>query len=200
MMIPYFPDWLQNWDVSVLNWIQEHMVSPFWDKFFSIITHLGDAGLFWILIAVVMLFFKKTRKTGIMMGVALVLGLILCNGLLKNIVARVRPFDLDGAYGSIKTVEDLLVSRPGDKSFPSGHTIASFEAAFVLFHWDKRFGVPAIIIAAAVSFSRLYLYLHFPTDVIASVLLALLNAFLAVIIVNWIYRYIGKKKELKINK
>lgn len=199
-MIPYFPDWLQNWDVSVLNWIQEHMVSPFWDKFFSIITHLGDAGLFWILIAVVMLFFKKTRKTGIMMGVALVLGLILCNGLLKNIVARVRPFDLDGAYGSIKTVEDLLVSRPGDKSFPSGHTIASFEAAFVLFHWDKRFGVPAIIIAAAVSFSRLYLYLHFPTDVIASVLLALLNAFLAVIIVNWIYRYIGKKKELKINK
>ena len=198
-MIPYFPDWLQNWDVSVLNRIQEHMVSPFWDKFFSIITHLGDAGLFWILIAVVMLFFKKTRKTGIMMGVALVLGLILCNGLLKNIVARVRPFDLDGAYGSIKTVEDLLVSRPGDKSFPSGHTIASFEAAFVLFHWDKRFGVPAIIIAAAVSFSRLYLYLHFPTDVIASVLLAVLNATLAVITVNAIYRYLEKKKGIKLN-
>lgn len=194
-MIPYFPDWLQNWDVSVLNWIQEHMASPFLDKFFSLITHLGDAGLFWILIAVVMLFFKKTRKTGIMMGVALVLGLILCNGLLKNIVARVRPFDLDGAYGSIKTVEDLLVSRPGDKSFPSGHTIASFEAAFVLFHWDKRFGVPAIIIAAAVSFSRLYLYLHFPTDVIASVLLAVLNATLAVITVNAVYRYLEKNKK-----
>jgi len=194
-MIPYFPDWLQNWDVFVLNWIQEHMASPFLDKFFSLITHLGDAGLFWILIAVVMLFFKKTRKTGIMMGVALVLGLILCNGLLKNIVARVRPFDLDGAYGSIKTVEDLLVSRPGDKSFPSGHTIASFEAAFVLFHWDKRFGVPAIIIAAAVSFSRLYLYLHFPTDVIASVLLAVLNATLAVITVNAIYRYLEKNKK-----
>jgi len=171
------------------------MASPFLDKFFSLITHLGDAGLFWILIAVVMLFFKKTRKTGIMMGVALVLGLILCNGLLKNIVARVRPFDLDGAYGSIKTVEDLLVSRPGDKSFPSGHTIASFEAAFVLFHWDKRFGVPAIIIAAAVSFSRLYLYLHFPTDVIASVLLAVLNATLAVITVNAIYRYLEKNKK-----
>ena len=197
-MIPYFPDWLQNWDVSVLNWIQEHMANPFLDGFFSVITHLGDAGLFWILNAVVMLFFKKTRKTGIMMGVALVLGLIICNGLLKNIVARVRPFDLDGAYGSIKAVEDLLVSRPGDKSFPSGHTIASFEAAFVLFYWDKRFGIPAILIAAAVSFSRLYLYLHFPTDVFASVLLAALNALLAVIIVNAIYRYLEKKKGIKL--
>ena len=199
-MIPYFPDWIQNWDVSVLNWIQEHMVNPFLDGFFSLITHLGDAGLFWILIAVVMLFFKKTRKTGIMMGVALVLGLIICNGLLKNIVARVRPFDLDGAYGAIKTVEDLIVSRPGDKSFPSGHTIASFEAAFVLFHWNKKVGIPAVLVAALVSFSRLYLYLHFPTDVITSVLLALLNAFLAVIIVNAVYRYLENKKQLKLNK
>ena len=198
-MIPYFPEVIQNWDISVLNWIQEHMACPFLDTFFSLITHLGDAGLFWIIIAVVMLFFKKTRKTGIMMGVALVLGLILCNGLLKNIVARVRPFDLEGAYGSIKTVADLLVSRPGDKSFPSGHTIASFEAAFVLFYWDKRFGIPAILIAALVSFSRLYLYLHFPTDVLASVLLAVLNAFLAVIIVNAIYRYLEKKKGIKLN-
>jgi len=190
-----FTDRIYEFDFAILDWIAEHIHNGFLDVVMPAITFLGDGGWFWIACAVVMLFFKKTRKTGIMMGVALVLGLILCNGLLKNIVARVRPFDLDGAYGSIKTVEDLLVSRPGDKSFPSGHTIASFEAAFVLFHWDKRFGVPAIIIAAAVSFSRLYLYLHFPTDVIASVLLAVLNATLAVITVNAIYRYLEKNKK-----
>lgn len=198
-MVHYFPDVIQNWDVSVLNWIQEHIANPFLDVFFSIVTHLGDAGIFWIAIAVAMLFFKKTRKTGIMMGVALVLGLILGNGLLKNVIGRVRPFDLDGAYGSMKTVEDLLVSKPGDKSFPSGHTLACFESAFVLIYRDKRFGIPAMIIAVLVAFSRLYLYLHYPTDIFGGILLAAFNAVLAVIIVNAVYKLIEKKKGLKLN-
>ena len=198
-MRPYFPEGIQLFDVSVLNWIQEHIANPFFDWFFATVTHLGDGGIFWIAIAVLMLFFKKTRKTGIMMGVALVLGLILCNGVLKNVVARVRPFDLDGAYGAIRSVEDLLVSKPGDKSFPSGHTVASFEAAIVLFIRDKRIGIPALVVAALVAFSRLYLYLHFPTDVFGAILLAIFNAVLAVIIVNAVYRYIEKKKGIKLN-
>lgn len=194
-MIPYFFDGLQRWDVSVLNWIQEHIANPFFDVFFSLITHLGDAGIFWIAIAVAMLFFKQTRKTGITIGVALILGLILGNGVLKNVIGRVRPYDLDGAYGSIKTVKDLLVGQPGDKSFPSGHTLASFEAGLVLLVRDKRFGIPAIIIAALVAFSRLYLYLHFPTDILGGILLAALNTFLAVLIVDFVYKkYIDSKK------
>ena len=199
-MIPFFPEPIQLFDVSCLNWIQENIANPVLDVFFTVITHLGDAGIFWIAMAVVMLFFKKTRKIGITMGVALVLGLILGNGVLKNVVGRVRPFDLDGAFGSMKTVEDLLVAKPGDKSFPSGHTLASFESAFVLLWRDKRFGIPAIFIAILVAFSRLYLYLHYPTDIIGGILLAGLNAFLAVLIVDGIYKKIESKKKLKLNE
>ena len=198
-MIPYFYEGIQCWDVSVLNWIQENIANPFFDVFFSLITHLGDAGLFWIAIAVIMLFFKQTRKAGITIGVALILGLILGNGILKNVIGRVRPYDLEGQFGSIKSVGDLLVSRPGDKSFPSGHTLASFEAALVLLWRDKRFGIPAVIIAALVAFSRLYLYLHFPTDVFGGILLAALNTFLAVIIVDRVYKRFVDKKTLKLN-
>jgi len=196
-MIPYFSDSIQTWDISVLNWIQANLVNPFCDTFFSLITHLGDAGLFWIAIAVAMLFFKKTRKVGITMGVALILGLILGNGILKNVVGRVRPFDLDGAYGSLKDAGDLLVSRPGDKSFPSGHTLASFEAAFVIFWWNKKIGIGALVTAALIAFSRLYLYLHYPTDVFAAIVLAAFNAFLAVLIVNWVYKRFVDKDKLK---
>ncbi|MBE6588258.1 MAG: phosphatase PAP2 family protein [Ruminococcaceae bacterium] len=198
-MTPYFPDAIQSWDVSVLNWIQNNIANPFLDAFFSFITHLGDAGILWIITAVVMLFFKKTRKCGIMMGTALLLGLILGNGIMKNAFARVRPFNLEGEFGSIKTVADLLVPKPGDKSFPSGHTLGSFEAAFVLFGWNKKIGIPVIVLASLIAFSRLYLYLHFPTDVFAGVLLAALNAFLAYVIVNAVYKFIENKKKLKLN-
>ncbi|MGN1082348.1 MAG: hypothetical protein ACI4SJ_02290, partial [Candidatus Avispirillum sp.] len=108
-MIPYFPEVIQNWDVSVLRFIQEHIVCPVLDVFFSLVTHLGDGGIFWICVAVLFLFFKRTRKTGIMMGAALILGLIIGNGILKNVIGRVRPYDLDGA---LRTIDQLLVKAP----------------------------------------------------------------------------------------
>ena len=190
-MIPYFHETIQYFDVSVLNWIQNNIVCPFLDIFFSLVTHLGDAGLFWIAIAVAMLFFKRTRKTGIMMGVALVLGLIIGNGILKNLIGRVRPYDLEGAMRNAGT---LLLKAPTDASFPSGHTLASFEASVVLMMRDKKFGIPALIIAICVALSRLYLYIHFPTDVIAGTLLGILNAVLAYNIVAAVYKAIERKK------
>lgn len=199
-MIPYFPDWLQNWDVSVLNWLQEHMANPILDGFFAFVTHLGDEGILWIALAVIFLFFKKTRKMGITMGVALLLGLILGNGVLKNVIGRVRPYNLDGAYGSIIGVDDLLVGQPGDKSFPSGHTLGSFEAALAMLYYDRRFGIPAVVLAAMIAFSRMYLYLHYPTDIMGGVVLAVINVILAVLIVNAVYRYFENKKKLKLNK
>lgn len=190
-MVPYFPDFIQSWDVSILNFIQDNIVNPFLDIFFSLVTHLGDGGIFWIAVAVIMLFFKKTRKTGLMMGVALLLGVIIGNGILKNVFGRVRPYALDDA---MRSIDMLLVKAPHDASFPSGHTLASFEAATVLMIRDKRFGIPAMIIAICVALSRLYLYIHFPTDVIAGAILGIINAFLGVLIVNTIWKAIENKK------
>ncbi len=191
-MVPYFPDFLQNWDVSVLNFIQNNIVNPVLDVFFSLVTHLGDGGIFWIAVALIMLCFKKTRKTGLMMGAALILGLIIGNGILKNVFGRVRPYALDDA---MRTIDQLLVKAPSDASFPSGHTLASFEASVVLMIRDKRFGIPALIIAVCVALSRLYLYIHFPTDVIAGAILGIINAFLGVLIVNTIWKAVENKKK-----
>lgn len=191
-MVPYFPDFIQNWDVSVLNYIQNNIVNPVLDIFFSLVTHLGDGGIFWIAVAVLMLFFKRTRKTGIMMGAALVLGLIIGNGILKNVFGRIRPYALDDA---MRTIDQLLVKAPSDASFPSGHTLASFEASVVLMIRDKRFGIPALIIAVCVALSRLYLYIHFPTDVIAGAILGTINAILGVLIVNTVWKAIEAKKK-----
>ena len=189
-MVPFFPEWIQSTDLSILEWIQIHLVNPFCDGFFSLVTHLGDGGILWILLAVGMLFFKKNRKTGLMMGTALVLGLIFGNGVLKNLFQRVRPYDLENAL-----VQVPIIAKPGDWSFPSGHTLASFEAATVLMIRNKRFGIPALILAVLIAFSRLYLYVHFPSDVLAGALLGVLLGFLGVFIVGKIAKTVDK--ELK---
>lgn len=189
-MVPYFPKFIESLDLSILEWIQTHLVSPFCNVFFAFITHLGDSGIFWILLAVIMLFFKKTRKTGLMLGAALVLGLIFGNGILKNLFQRVRPYDLENAL-----VQVPLIAKPGDWSFPSGHTLASFEGATVLMIRDKRFGIPALILAVLIAFSRLYLYVHFPSDVVAGALLGVLFGVFGVWIINTVWKY--AEKELK---
>lgn len=189
-MLPYFPNFIQSTDLSILAWIQMHLVSPFCDVFFKLITHLGDGGIFWILIAVIMLFFKQTRKTGLMLGAALILGVIFGNGIIKNLFQRVRPFDLEDAL-----VRVPLIPKPEDWSFPSGHTLASFEAATVLMIREKRFGIPALVLAVLIAFSRLYLYVHFPSDVFIGALMGVLFGFLGVLIVNKIWKAAKKSLE-----
>ncbi len=165
-------------ELKILDFIQENLKCGFLDWFMPLITRLGDGGVFWIVIAVVLLCFKKYRKTGAMMGVALLLGLLVGNLTLKPLIGRIRPYDMPG------TDIDLLVEGLRDKSFPSGHTLASFEGAVVLLLNDKRLGIPAIIIAGLVALSRLYLYVHYPTDVLAGMVLGTIFAFIAVFIVN----------------
>lgn len=158
-----------HFDIPVLDWIAEKLWCPALDAIMPWVTLLGDGGIFWIAISVVLICIPKYRKAGLSMGVALLMGLILCNLTLKPLVARMRPytFVLEN-YGRNIT---LLVSTPSDFSFPSGHTIASFEAAIALTVHNRKLGIPATILACLIAFSRLYLYVHYPTDVIASVLL-----------------------------
>jgi len=167
-----------SFDLPILDWIQANLKSGLLDTVMPIITLFGDGGVFWILCAVLLMCFPKTRRTGLGMGIAMALGLLVCNVTLKPLVARPRPYDFQ--LSEFQKVIPLLSEnlRMHDFSFPSGHTIASFEASTVLLKHDKRLGVPAVILAILIAMSRLYLYVHYPTDVIFSVFAGILFAFI----------------------
>ena len=169
---------VQNLDGEILLQIQQHLRTDMLTPFMKIVTFLGNGGWFWILCAVVLLAVPKTRKTGYAAVLSLIFGVIVTNLLLKNIVARPRPF---------AEIEALipLIAKPTDFSFPSGHTTASFAVALVMLRMlPKKIGIPAVVLAALVAFSRLYLGVHYPTDVLVGFVVALVGSSLAV----WIVR------------
>lgn len=154
-------------ELNILDWIQTLHTSA-GDSLMVFITNLGNSGFIWILLDILLLIFPKTRRVGAAMAFALILELILCNGVLKPLVGRTRPFD-------INTDVALLISPPADFSFPSGHTASGFAAASALCFAKSRLRFPALILAALIAFSRLYLYVHFPSDVLAGILLGVLT-------------------------
>ncbi len=182
----------ESFDLPILDWIAAYLWCPFLDIVMPAITHLADAGLFWILLAAILLFFPKYRKAGLCMGLSLLLGLLICNGILKPLAARPRPYDYQLEH--FGRVIPLLISAPADYSFPSGHTIASFEASVALLLGHKRLGIPAILLACLIAFSRLYLYVHYPSDVLASLLLGTGIAILCTALV----KQVCKKENLNI--
>ena len=172
-----------SFDLPILEWIQANLQSGFMDTIWPIITLFGDAGIFWMIWATLLLFIPKYRRTGLGMWFALALGLLICNITLKPIVGRMRPYDfqikeLGKTWNDILAGGELLVELPHDFSFPSGHTIASFEAATVLLINSPAMGIPAMILAVLIAFSRMYLYVHYPTDVIFSIFAGILFAFI----------------------
>lgn len=161
-----------SFDLPILDWIQAHMQCGFLDFIMPIITMFGDAGIFWMACATLLLFFRKTRRTGLGMWFAMAMGLLVCNIILKPAVGRMRPYDFQKEY--FQVIINLLIEKETSLSFPSGHTIASFEACTVLLLNSKRMGIPALILAILIAFSRMYLYVHYPTDVIFSVFAGIL--------------------------
>ena len=183
-----------SFDLPVLDWIQANLKSSFMDTVMPIITVFGDAGIFWMVISALLFVFPKTRRTGLGMAIAMMIGLIVCNVTLKPLVGRIRPYDLQAELGV--TIQ-LLGEKMHDFSFPSGHTIASFEAAVVLLRNSKKMGIPAMILAVLIAFSRLYLYVHYPTDVIASVILGTLFALIGNALAGLIAPKLGAGKKGK---
>ncbi len=149
-----------DWDI--LNWIQT-LHTPACDVLMPYISLLGNGGMIWIIAGIVLAIFPCTRKIGFAVIISLILDVILCNGILKPLVARIRPCDID-------TAVQLLIARPADFSFPSGHTASSFAAASALFMQKSRLKIPALILAVLIAFSRLYLFVHFPSDIAAGAL------------------------------
>ena len=183
----------EGFDLPVLDWIAANLWCPALDAIMPVITALGDAGIFWMLVAAALLLNKKTRRVGVGMGIAMLTGLLLCNATLKPLCQRPRPYDYQ--YDVFGKLIPLIIERQHDFSFPSGHTIASFEAAGVIALNNKKWGIGALVLACLIAFSRLYLYVHYPTDVLVSIVLGLSLALLG----NWLYRRIPDR-YLLLNK
>ena len=151
-------------ELAILNWIQDFLRANWLDGIVVFITTLGDAGAVWIVLSLALLCFRKTRPAGLTVAAALVLDLVVCNGALKPLFGRVRPCVVNPAV-------ELLVACPTDASFPSGHTAASFAAAGALWAAGSRLWLPSLVLAALIAFSRLYLYVHWPSDVLVGAVL-----------------------------
>lgn len=158
----------------ILLWIQEYIRNPVLTPIMKFITTLGNAGLIWICLALVLLCIKKTRKIGGTVLLALLFSLIVNNGILKNLVVRIRPYEIIDQL-------NLLVAKATDYSFPSGHTGSSFAAATVMVCLlPKKYAVPGAILAVLIAFSRLYVGIHYPTDVLVGMVDGILLGGLAV--------------------
>lgn len=165
------PEWITQLDFNLLYRIQDGMRCGFLDFLMPKITLFGNSGALWIIIAVALLFQKKYRKHGILLLAGLLIGAVVGNLILKNLFMRPRPCWLDPSVR-------LLISVPKDYAFPSGHTLSSVVAATILTATNRRFAWAAIPLAALISFSRLYLFVHFPSDVVAAVILGIAIGFL----------------------
>ncbi len=157
-----------GWEFSFLYALQK-LHNPILDAIMVFITRLGDDGLLWIAIGVICLFFTKSRKMGLQVLLSMLFTYIIGNLILKNIFARPRPCDID-------TTVTMLISRPHGHSFPSGHSMNGMVAAVTLFLNDKKIGIPTLILATLIGFSRMYLFVHFPTDVVGGFAVAILVA------------------------
>lgn len=163
-------------ELTVLNWIQT-LRTGWLDSVMVFVSGLCDHGEVWIVLAAVLLLFPKTRRAGLTVALALLLDLIVCNGILKPLVGRVRPCVVDPAV-------ELLVACPTDASFPSGHTASSFAAVGALRAAGSRLWLPGLALAVLIAVSRLYLYVHWPTDVLFGALLGWGLGYLA----RWLLR------------
>ena len=177
-----------SFELEILNQLQK-LHTPVLDKIMVFITNLGSAGIIWIILTVVCLIIPRTRKVGWVMAASLIVDLILCNGILKNLVARTRPCDVN------KSIQ-LLIKRPWDYSFPSGHTAASFASVTALYlAGEKKLWKMALILACLIAFSRLYLYVHYPTDILGGILVGIFSGFIGSKIVTYMMKKRANQNE-----
>lgn len=163
---------------------------------FKCITFLGEAGIFWIVLGIVLLCFKKTRTSGLVMLVSLAVGYLINDIVLKNIIARPRPF------AENSEIKDFLASinmkLPSGYSMPSGHSYVAFNAAMMLTLFHKQKGAFSFILAFLIAFSRIFLCVHYPTDVLVGSILGIMTAFIVYICFKGIKRKINYNKREKI--
>lgn len=169
-----------NWELSYLHTLQ-HFSNPIIDKMMIFLSTLGNAGVIWILFAMILLITKKYRKTGIQVIVAMLITFLIGNLFLKNVIHRPRPYMVDPTL-----IPRVL--KPLEYSFPSGHTMNGVTAALTMYLRDKRIGIPAVLLAILIAYSRMYNLVHFPTDIIGGVVVGACSA----IFVQWLMNQKGR--------
>lgn len=157
-------------DFSILDGIKDIFSNDFFDVLMPLVSSLGNFGAIWIISGLVLMLFPRYRKSGLYVLLALLAGFIICNLFLKPLIARPRPC-------WIRPEVPLLIPVPYDFSFPSGHTVSAFAAAEALRQANRKFGYVAYPLAFLIAFSRLYLYVHFPSDVLAGALIGFICGF-----------------------
>ena len=178
---------MQAAEFAILDWIQAHLRCGFLDAVLPAISRTANHGELWIILAVILLLIRGQRKYGASVACGLILDLVSCNIILKPLIGRIRPFAVNGLV-------ELLIAAPTDASFPSGHTAASFAAVFALKTAGSPLWKPALAVALVIAFSRLYLYVHWPSDVLGGALLGAAVGWAGAKIVEKADKIIAKRK------
>lgn len=172
-----------NLDGAILLWLQNHVRNDILTWIFILITRLGDQGRIWIAIILILLLSKNTRKIGIMSAIAIIFATTFNNVILKGIFERTRPYE-------VVTGLNCVIENMKSFSFPSGHTSSSFAMGTILYtQLPRKYGIPALILAGLIAFSRMYLGVHYPTDIIGGMLTGIVSA----LIVIFVYKKLKKK-------
>ena len=182
-MPPCFQRNKMQFDLNFLIWIQQNLRSALLDGAMVFVSTIGNAGMVWLAASVALICTRRYRKYGLVLVGALALGYLAGDVLIKNLVCRPRPFTEVGGL-------ELLIPPPASFSFPSGHTLSSFAAATVLFAANRRFGAAAYLLAALIAFSRMYLFVHYPTDVLVGLICGIAVACVALWTARLVERYI----------
>ena len=173
-------------EFAFLDWLQQFH-NPVLDALAVFLNYAGEHGEIWIAFTLLLLLFRRTRKAGCAMATALVLYLVAGDCILKPLFARPRPCDLN-------TSITMLVARPHGHSFPSGHTASGVAAAYALWLQNRKLGAPALVLAAFIAFTRLYLYVHFPTDILGGAVLGIVLGAAASAIANYVANHKEKQR------
>ena len=181
-------------DIQILQWVHEVFHDQIWLNYImKYITYIGEFGAGAIICALVLLVFRKTRWAGIAVALALILDIFIVNVVLKLSVNRARPWQSYPELGFQEFHNSIGVREPSDSSFPSGHTAATFAAAGALIMYYKAKGIPAVIVALLVGLSRIYLCMHYPTDVLGGMVIGFACGVAGYFLMKPIKRFILKK-------